>query len=96
MPTPLIAFRLPAIERAALEEMAKLYGSPNMSAFLREMVGAMCSGDVKRVQTFNVQLFQRVGEQLALQLTAPAMEMSAGSKSLHAKRTKRTKRKKRT
>jgi len=98
MPTPLFNFRLPTSERLALVEMAKLYGSANVSAFLREMVGAMCSGDVERVRKFNVQLFQKVGEQLALKLTAPAEEMAreartrSTKRNLHAKRTKRTKR----
>lgn len=70
MPTPILNFRLPDAERAALVEMSKLYGSKNVSEFLREMVGAMCSADANRVKAFNIRLFSKVGEQLALKLNA--------------------------
>lgn len=70
MPTPNFNFRLSADKAAALREMAKLYGSPNTSEFLREMVGAMCSGKVEQVKAFNGKLFQRIGEQLTLTLNA--------------------------
>lgn len=70
MPTPHFAFRLPAEKAAALREMAKLYGAASTSEFLREMVGAMCSGDVEQVKVFNGRLFQRIGEQLTLKLNA--------------------------
>ncbi len=98
MPTPNFVFRLPVPERAALLEMAKLYGSPNVSAFLREMVGAMCSGSPERVKDFNVRLFSKVGEQLALKLSAPAMEMAAAAPERTARkpRKKRRPRAKRT
>lgn len=71
MPTPLFNFRLPANERAALVEMSKLYGAAHPSQFLREMVGAMCSGDPARVQEFNARLIRAAGEQLILKLNAP-------------------------
>jgi len=71
MPTPLFNFRLPANERAALVEMSKLYGAAHPSQFLREMVGAMCSGDPVRVQEFNARLVRAAGEQLILKLNAP-------------------------
>lgn len=96
MPTPILNFRLPNPERAALLEMSKLYGAPNVSAFLREMVGAMCSGSPERVKDFNVRLFSKVGEQLALKLSAPAIELASETtqRTERTKRTKRTKRRK--
>jgi hypothetical protein len=70
MPTPHFNFRLAEDKANSLREMAKLYGAPNTSEFLREMVGAMCSGDVEQVKAFNGRLFQRIGEQLTLKLNA--------------------------
>ena len=67
---PVFTFRLPTEKAAALREMSKLYGALNTSDFLREMVGAMCSGDVEQVKAFNGKLFQRIGEQLTLKLNA--------------------------
>jgi hypothetical protein len=80
MPTPLLNFRLPTSERLQLVEMSKLYGAPNVSVFLREMVGAMCSGSAERVRDFNVRLFSKVGEQLALNLSAPAVQIAEAAK----------------
>lgn len=98
MPTPNFVFRLPTVERAALIEMAKLYGAPNTSAFLREMVGAMCSGDTDRVKAFNLRLFSKVGEQLALKLNATMDGLTPEprvKREVRKARTKPTARKKR-
>lgn len=65
MPTPLFAFRLAKPEQRKLAEMARIYGSPNPSAFVREMVGAICSGDMGTVNGF----LGRLGEKLTGQLT---------------------------
>jgi len=70
MPTPIFAFRLAESEQAALVDMSKLYGSKNPSEFLREMVSAMCSGKIERVQDFNARLIRAAGEQLILKLNA--------------------------
>ena len=71
--SPKLTFRLPVGEREALSEMSKLYGSANVSEFLREMVGAMCSGELERVKAFNVQLMSKAGEQTALDFHSTAM-----------------------
>lgn len=71
MATPLFNFRLSVDQAAGLREMAKVYGAKNTSEFLREMVGAMCSGQPEQIKAFVGRLIQRAGEQLTLQLTAP-------------------------
>ncbi len=71
MPTPIFNFRLSTDRANSLREMAKVYGSKNTSEFLREMVGAMCSGETEQIKGFVGRLIQRAGEQLTLQLTAP-------------------------
>lgn len=68
--TPNFVFRLPTPEREALIEMSKLYGAESPSAFLRDMIGAMCSGDLARVKEFNGRLVRAAGEQLILTLNA--------------------------
>lgn len=50
--------------------MAKVFGSTHVSGFLREMIGAMCSGDPQRVQDFNAKMIRATGEQLVLKLNA--------------------------
>ena len=77
---PVFCFRLPVDQAAALREMAKIYGSRNPSIFLREMVGASCSGDPDKIKAFNAKLFKGIGEQLTLKLSASIDEaMSAPS-----------------
>lgn len=75
--------------------MAKVYGSPTPSAFLREMVGAMVSGQESRVLAFNARLFERMTGQMALSLQAETQrkaELLTPRKTL-TKRKTRTKRK---
>ena len=76
MPSPLLAFRLKAEDRAAVVEMSKLFGCANPSEFCREMLSAMCSGNPDRVQAFNAKLIHAVGEQLILKLHAPLRAIS--------------------
>lgn len=78
--TPLFTFRLPVDQAVALREMAKIYGAANTSIFLREMVGASCSGDTDKIKAFNAKLFKGIGEQLTFKLSASIDEaMSAPS-----------------
>jgi len=72
--TPNFVFRLPVDQAAALREMSKIYGSPNTSAFLREMVGSLCSGNAEKVKEFNAKLMRGIGEQLTLKLNAATDE----------------------
>jgi len=81
--TPILNFRLAEKERIALIEMAKVYGAKNTSEFLRELVGAMCSGDELRVRTFLGRLFERISGQVQLQLEYEAQrEIEARKKAL--------------
>lgn len=81
MPSPTFNFRLPAADKAALLEMAKIYGSPSPGAFCAEMIGAMCSGDMDRVKAFNGRLIAKAGEQLTLKLNA-ALDASEAPQKL--------------
>jgi hypothetical protein len=99
MPSPIFSFRMPAKDRAALNEMAKLYGAPSSGAFVAEMVGVMCSGDVERVKAFVGRLIARAGEQLALRFNTMLDEAKPEPKPVKAlkvrkkggRRAKRTK-----
>ena len=71
MPTPLFNFRLPEGDASTLREVAKVYGSPNASAFVREMVISFCSGDPDQARAFVGRLFARMGEQMQLPLKSP-------------------------
>lgn len=70
--TPLFAFRLDSVKAQQLRELSRVYGAETPSHFLREMVGAVVSGDPSTVEAFNTRLFQKMGEQLALDFTAKA------------------------
>jgi hypothetical protein len=72
MNTPIFTFRLPDSERATLKEVAKLYGARNPSEFVRDMLSSMCSGDLDRIQTFNMRLMHAIGGQMQLELSAAA------------------------
>lgn len=72
MATPVFNFRLDSAKAKELRELARVYGSANTSAFLRELVGAIVSGDPAQVSAFNTRLFQKMGQQLALDFTAKA------------------------
>ena len=89
MPTPNFNFRLPEQKAAALRDMAKLFGSPSTSEFLRVMVGAMCSGDAQQVAAFNGQLFQKIGEQMTLQLVSTGVRVMAEEPKTKGKRRRK-------
>jgi Rod binding domain-containing protein len=80
MPTPVYRFRLSHADQKNLNEMAQVFGSPNTSVFLREMVGAMCSGDPPRVSSFTTKLFTSMGEQLALEFAEKAKKQANQAK----------------
>lgn len=88
MPTPLFTIRLAADVQNALRDMAKVYGSPNASAFAREMLTAMTSGDVEQVKVFNQRLIARAGEQLVLTLNAALDERPTAKKPAKTARTR--------
>lgn len=72
MPTPMFNFRLPKADADALRMVAKVYGAPNPSAFLREMVGAVISGEPKKTGDFLSKLMVKMGEQLAFEFAQKA------------------------
>jgi hypothetical protein len=90
---PVFTFRLPVEQAAALREMSKIYGAPTPSAFLREMVGASCSGDGEKIKAFNSKLIKGMGEQLTLKLNSLVDERPLGEKdpSVPANRVLRAK-----
>lgn len=66
MPSPIFAFRLPAVKAEKVRELAKIYGSPNPSAFCRDLVDVISSGDADRLVHFHRTLQKRLNEQLVL------------------------------
>jgi len=77
MPQQLYAFRLPPETVSAIHEMAAIYGAPNSRSFVRDMLGAMTSGDIERINEFNGRLMRGIGEQLILQLTTTPAQATA-------------------
>jgi hypothetical protein len=72
MPTPLFTFRLPKKDQAILADLAKVYGSANSSAFLRELIAALTGRDEEGSRKFYARLMDAAGLQLQLQLTEQA------------------------
>lgn len=89
MPTPIFNFRLPTSEANQLREVSRVYGAANPSVFLREMVGALCSGDSKRIGEFNARLLQKMGEQLAFDFAQQAARQAAQTIQKPRKREKK-------
>jgi hypothetical protein len=65
--SPRITFRLPAVQRRKVEEIAKLYGEPT-ATFCRSVIVAICSGDMETIWAFQSRLQKGMTEQLALEL----------------------------
>jgi len=60
--------------------MAKIYGSPTVSAFAREVLETISSGDVERVRSFTMRMVEKTGEQLKLTLNASFDEVAKAQK----------------
>jgi hypothetical protein len=89
MGTPVFSIRLPEETQRDIAVIAKIYGSPNPRAFIREALEVMVSGDFKRIGAFNARLMQGMGEQLTLQMTpAPEAEKPASKPKSPRKRAK--------
>jgi hypothetical protein len=56
-----------------LKRVAKTYGAKSVSEFLRDMIGAMCSGDQERLVRFQSRMMERMQRQMVLQLHAEAV-----------------------
>lgn len=87
--TPLFAFRLGKPERLKLVEMARIYGSPTPSAFVREMVSAICSGETGAANGFLGRLGEKLTGQMTLELQQQAMQDAAKGPARRVKRRKR-------
>jgi hypothetical protein len=83
--SPIFSFRLPAKDLEDVREIAKVYGAPSTGAFIAQLVGAMCSGDAKRISEFNTRLMTKMGEQLALDFVEKATK-DAKKRAKEAKR----------
>ena len=83
MPTPLYNVRLDDGTKKRLEAVAKIYGAPNTSAFLREMLTSILSEDPNGPGAF----LQRLGlalhrqAQLELNLAATAAPQKPAQKA---------------
>jgi hypothetical protein len=80
MATPLFNVRLSEKTQADLRAMAAVYGSPNASAYAREVLEVMCSGDLEKVKAFIARLIARAGEQLTLKLNGALDEVAGAEK----------------
>lgn len=79
---PLFYFRITPKSMEAMKEAGRLYGAPNTSAFLREMVEAHCCGDAERAEAFSKRLFTKLGERLQLELGIKVAHLGEGLKPM--------------
>lgn len=87
----MFALRLSPQVRQNLADMAKIYGSPTPSAFAREIITTMVSGDMEKVKAFNARLIAGVGEQLTLRLNATLDDAAAIASNAKKRPKKATK-----
>lgn len=87
METPFFTFRLAKKERETLALLAKVYGSPSSSQFLRELIKALAGADEEASRKFYARLMNAAGLQMQLQLT----EQAAGRLGVPTVRVKRKK-----
>jgi hypothetical protein len=88
MPTPHYNFRLPKDQARRLEEVAKIYGT-NTSAFLREMIGAICGGTPEGPAPFLQKLGMALGQQRQLELFAASEAQKPATRRQKRKRRRR-------
>jgi len=68
-------------------EVSKIFGAVSPGAFCAEMIGAICSGDLERMKSFNARLVRGMGEQLTLKLnTAMDAVAEAGKPAKKARK----------
>jgi hypothetical protein len=98
---PRLGVRFSKEELVQLRELSVSYGSPTMSDFVRELVGAVISGDPSAVMAFVNRLVDRVGGQMALnvvvdytpQAAQTAQKPQMARRTVHLTRSARKKRK---
>ena len=95
-----------------IKEMSVVYGAPNPRAFLRELIECVLSGDLGRINAFNVRLVERATGQMHLKMeadlaavvdrakiaesTKPAKPTERTERTKSTKRSPRTKRRRST
>lgn len=80
--------RLAKETQADLAQLARVYGAPTSSAFAREVLEVVVSGDFEKIKAFNARLLTRMGEQLHLQL-AEVFDDAAKKKAPRTKKRAR-------
>ena len=65
---PVFRVRLPQQVVADLAKFAKMYGSPSPSAFARELLQVVTSGDLEQLGRFNGRLMDAMARQVPLPL----------------------------
>jgi hypothetical protein len=68
MATPVFTLRLPPQDRKNLEQVSRICGFPSAGSFASFTLGAICSGDEKRLQEYLANLVRGISGQLSLQL----------------------------
>ena len=85
--SPLFNFRLPEVDQQKVATMARVYGAATPSAFVREMVVAMCSEDVAQAHAF----IGRLTGQMTLEFQQRALEEARNAAKGHPRVKRRTK-----
>jgi hypothetical protein len=70
MATPFYTLRLSTELKKKVAEIGKAYGAPNTSAFIRELLQAVCSGDVEQAAAFQRRLSEKLTGQLFMDFNA--------------------------
>lgn len=89
--SPLFNFRLPEVDQQKVATMARVYGAATPSAFVREMVVAMCSEDVAQAHAFIGRLMERITGQMTLEFQQRALEEARNAAKGHPRVKRRTK-----
>ena len=90
METPLYRLRLSKELQKKVVAIGKIYGAPNTSVFVRELLVAVCGGDLSAAQAFQSRLAEKLTGQMQLELVA-AQERAARAQQPHQKRRSRVK-----
>ena len=77
---PHFTFRVSPKVKSDFVEMARIYGAPSASAFAREIIEMIATGDIERSRAFTLRMAEKAGEQLKLSLNASFDEAAKAQK----------------
>ena len=83
---PHYTIRLQPQLKLKVDEISIIYGAVSTSAFVRDLLAAVCSGDLETATAFQTRLADKMSGQLQLEIQAKMTELDAREVPVQPKR----------